>query len=348
MIKYGKEYFDDCLKTVDAVSYVEQLKGKSILMTGCTGMICSAVVDLLLTLNRFRKFDLHVILAGRSFDSIKNRFYEFKSGRDYQFLQYDATKQDNITIKVDYIIHGASNASPKMYLQEPVETMLSNIIGLNVLLKCVSANKESRLLYISSSEVYGQKKNDQPYFETDYGFVDILNQRACYPSSKRAAETLCVAYGTEYSADVVIARPGHIYGPTITVRDDRASAQFTRMAKQGSNIVLKSSGSQLRSYCYTADCASALLAILLKGESGNAYNISNAASVVTIRDLAQALADVAGTKLTIEEATSSEKKGYNMMSNSSLNAAKLESLGWHAIYSLQEGIRRTLDYYVES
>lgn len=347
MIKYCNEYFDDYERTFEAIQGINNLRGKSILITGSTGMICSAVADLLLTLNQRRGYNMHIILAGRSEEGVKSRFQNFELGKDYTFLMYDATKSEGLNIKADYIIHGASNANPKMYLREPVETMLSNIIGLNVLLQSAVKNKECRLLYLSSSEVYGQKKDNTPYSEDDYGYVDILNQRASYPSSKRAAESLCVAYGMEYGADVVIARPGHIYGPTITARDDRASAQFTRCAKQGENIIMKSSGTQLRSYCYTADCASALLSILLNGIRYNAYNISNAKSIVTIRELAQELAAAAGTELVIEAASEAEIKGYNLMSNSSLNAEKLESIGWYATFNLREGVQRTLDYFYE-
>ncbi len=347
MIKYCKQYFDDYEKTFDVIKNIDKLRNKSILITGCTGMICSAVVDLLFTLNCRRKYGIQIFLASRNAEKVKKRFCEFEFGKDYTFLKYDATRMETLNISVDYIIHGASNANPKLYLVEPVETMLSNIIGLNVLLQSAKEKKGSRLLYLSSSEVYGKKENNTPYLETEYGYVDILNSRSCYPSSKRAAESLCVAYGMEFGVDVVIARPGHIYGPTITPHDDRASAQFTRSAKAGSNIVMKSDGAQLRSYCYTVDCASALIAILLNGINYNAYNISNSSSIVTIRELAKALATVSGIDLVVESASDIEKKGYNMMSNSSLNSKKIESLGWHAIFSLLEGVKRTLDYYYE-
>lgn len=119
--------------------------------------------------------------------------------------------------------------------------------------------------------------------------MDILNQRASYPSAKRASETLCIAYGIEYGVDTVIVRPGHIYGPSITESDSRASAQFTRNVVAGKDIVMKSAGTQVRSYCYTLDCASAVLTVLLNGQTGNAYNISNKNSICTISDIAQFL-----------------------------------------------------------
>jgi nucleoside-diphosphate-sugar epimerase len=147
--------------------------------------------------------------------------------------------------------------------------------------------------------------------------------------------------------DTVIARPGHIYGPTITTSDNRASAQFTRNAVAGEDIVLKSAGSQLRSYCYVLDCASAILTVLINGETGNAYNISNPNSIVTISDIAKALANAANKKVVYDEMSELEKKGANMMTNSSLNSKKLEALGWSAEFSLEEGTRKTVEILKE-
>ena len=193
--------------------------------------------------------------------------------------------------------------------------------------------------------MYGQKKEKRPFFESDYGFVDVLNPRACYPSSKRAAETMCAAYHEEFGVDFVVVRPGHIYGPTITDTDSRASAQFTRKAKAGEDIVMKSAGLQLRSYCYTLDCASAILTVLLKGGCGEAYNISNPQSVVTISELAECMAKAAGVNVVFEQATVQESKSYNMMDNSSLDSSKLEKLGWNGCYNLEKGIVSTIKYF---
>ena len=140
------------------------------------------------------------------------RRFSYWGGQDcFRFCQYDATLPFHAESGFDYIIHGASNASPAVYAAEPVETMLSNFIGTQNLLNEIRQKKAGRFLYISSSEIYGEKDGTLPYSENSYGFVDILNPRACYPSSKRAAETLCAAYKKEYGVDVVIIRPGHVY-----------------------------------------------------------------------------------------------------------------------------------------
>lgn len=342
-MKYSERYWEDVDKVIEYIPNIEKLFGSSVLITGATGMVCSCVAEVLLRLN-MNNARIKLYLAGRSKKNMVERFYMFQEDRDYYFVGYDATKDMHINVKPDYIIHGAGNANPAIYTKQPVETMLSNIVGLNSLLRSAVEKGVKRILYISSSEVYGNKDANKPYGEQDYGVVDILNSRACYPSAKRAAETLCVSYSAEYGLDTVIVRPGHIYGPTITRNDTRASAQFTWKVVDGQDIIMKSAGTQMRSYCYTLDCASAILTVLIEGARTEAYNISNKESVVSIRKMAESLAEYGGTRIVFENASDAERKGYNLMSNSSLDAEKLERLGWRACFNFKEGIRRTVDY----
>lgn len=339
-MKYSDLYWDDVRRVVEHIPNVEALYSKSILITGATGLICSAVADILLYLNRENYANIEIVLAGRNKQKMAERFYIFCEGIDYTFLQYDATTSEIPEISVDFVIHGASNADPKNISKQPVETILSNVIGLSALFK--SAKDAQRILYISSSEIYGKKEDNSPYKEDDYYFVDILNPRASYPSSKRAAETLCAAYAKEYNRDFVIVRPGHIYGPTAAQSDSRASSQFPRDVLAGGNIVMKSQGTQLRSYCYCLDCASAILSVLLVGELGNAYNISNKDSLVTIRQMAEAFAIAGHSEVVFEIPSETEKASFNLMDNSSLDSSKIEELGWKAVFSMNEGAKHTL------
>ncbi len=346
---YTQEYWDDVAKIIDNIPNIDKIYGKKILITGASGMVCSSVIDVIAWLNNNCDAKIRLILAGRSKDKIDTRFAKVLNKNEYDFIKYDATKINSVDLEVDYIIYGASNANPAIYFKEPVETLLGNIIGLDAALRVANANLKSRLLYISSSEVYGNRNEEskKPFEEEDYGYVDILNPRACYPNGKRAAETLCAAYGQEYGVDFVVVRLGHIYGPSITKDDMRASASFTRDVANGNNIVMKSAGAQLRSYCYTLDCASAILAALVNGKRGQAYNVSNKNSIVSIRDMAMALADVGGVDVVFENPSDAEKKSYNLMSNSALDSSKLETLGWKACFNLDEGMKSTIKYYEE-
>ena len=347
MVDYSNDYWRDAAEVVGVIPNKSDLFNRTIMITGATGMICSAIVDLLHWMNSHLDANIHIILAGRSEERTRNRFPYMDGNTHMSFLPYDATSSEKIKIKADYIIHGASNADPASFTKQPVETMLANVIGLNTLLLSAVENRSKRVLLISSSEVYGRKEERRPFEENDYGFVDILNPRASYPSSKRAAETLCAAYKEEHGLDFVVIRPGHIYGPSITKTDSRASAQFTRNAKEGKDIVMKSAGAQLRSYCYTLDCASAILTALINGNSGEAYNISSSKLVCSIRDIAEALAKAGNVNVVFENASETEKKGFNLMDNSSLDGTKLESLGWGPLFNIEKGANSTLLYYEE-
>ncbi|MGI6211510.1 MAG: NAD-dependent epimerase/dehydratase family protein [Anaerovoracaceae bacterium] len=348
-MKYTKQYWNDVENALDSIPDYRRLYGKSILITGASGMICSTIIDLLLHLNRTQQAGIRIIAAGRNKEKIVGRFEGFTEDDGICFSFYDATSPDPIDIpdSPDYIIHGASNANPGIYMREPVETMLANITGLNSMLRFAAEKSIRRILYVSSSEVYGRHSGQNAYREDDYGFLDILNERASYPSSKRAGESLCIAYCMEYDVDAVTVRPGHIYGPSIQPSDNRASAEFSRRAAAGENIIMKSAGTQLRSYCYTLDCATAILTVLLNGKSRQAYNISNPNSICTIREIAEAMADAAGVQVIFDVPTEVEKKSYNLMDNSSLNSEKLEALGWVPRFSLRQGVESTIDLLKE-
>ena len=344
-MRFTEAYQTDIEMVLSQVPRLELLANHSLLLTGVTGMIVSTVADLLLWYHRKKDANLTLYFAGRDRQRVVNRFPLYKEGVDYSFVYFDATASDSLNLKVDYIINGASNADPKSFVAQPVETMLASLYGVNSLLQMAKNHGAKRFLQISSSEVYGKKETCEPYGESEYGYVDIMNPRACYPCAKRAADTLCVSYAAEYGVDVVIIRPGHIYGPSITLSDSRVSSEFTRLAASGKNLTMKSAGFQMRSYCHTLDCASAILTVLINGDSSTVYNISNKDSVVTIREMAESFAKAGNVRLEITESTEAEKRGYNMMDNSSLDATRLENLGWRAIFGMREGAKRTLEEY---
>ena len=322
-------------------TFADNLRNKNVLITGASGLICSSFIDLLM---RYNEQGTHISIYAMS----RNEKYAHKHFEAYwgnplfSFICHNVIEPFSLDIPFDYMVHGASNASPKRYATDPVGTMKSNLGGGSNLLE-LAKEKKARLLYISSGEVYGE--GDGSDFTEDYsGYVDCLNPRACYPSSKRASETLCVSYKEQYGVDVVIARPCHIYGSDIE-RDDRAFAQFLRKAKAGEDILLKSDGSQVRSYCHVDDCASALLYILLRGINGKAYNIANRDSVLSIKELAELIAQTVGVKIMYDIPSNSESKGYSKVQRAVLDSSLLESLGWRPQISLKEGLRRVLGIY---
>ena len=342
----NKIWQDDLDRTISVLPDLANLSDKRILITGAAGLICSAVVDVLCRYNDTHNSGIKVYVAGRSQAKMEKRFQLERP--DIFFVPYDASRSGNIFEEhYDYIIHGASNASPNHIVKEPVETMISNFIGMKELFDYAREHQTKRVLYVSTSEVYGKKEHDRPSKVDEYGWIDLLNPRNSYSIGKCAAETLCASYYDEYGVDSVIVRPGHIYGPTALTTDNRVSSAWAYAVARGEDIVMKSDGSQIRSYCHCLDSASAILKVLLCGTPVRAYNISNPNSIISIRQMAEILAKSAGVELRMELPSDEEKKGFNPMSNSSLDSTELLELGWEGLFDAETGFAHTVEILKE-
>ena len=349
MIIYDSSlWISDLDETIESLPELAELSGMSVMVTGCTGLICSAVVDVLIRWNEIHNEKIKILAAGRNEKKIEARFAPYTDKAWFTFVPYDASSTANeLILPCDYIIHGASNASPNKIVKEPVETMLSNVLGMKFLLDYAKEKGAKRVLYISTSEVYGKKEHNNPSKINEYGWIDLLNSRSSYSIGKCAAETMCASYADEYGVESVIIRPGHIYGPTAVESDNRVSSAWAYDVARGKDIVMKSDGSQIRSYCYCLDSASAILTVLLKGENVHAYNISNPDSIINIRGMAEILTKSAGVQLKMELPTEAEKKGFNPMSNSSLDSTELLALGWRGLFDAERGFSHTVEILKE-
>jgi nucleoside-diphosphate-sugar epimerase len=317
---------------------IEQLSGKKILITGTTGTIGSFLVDTILEYNVTKNAGITVYAAGRSVEKLKKRFgrYDFPN---LVFLQYDMFEPVLFDEDIDYIIHAAGNAHPAAFNKDPVGTIMGNVNSTYKLLEYATRHKAARLLYLSSGETYGQgDARLESYSENYAGYVDTMSVRSCYPSSKRVVENLCASYCKQYGLETVVVRPCHTYGPVMTESDNRATVQFFKNALNGENIVLKSAGLQLRSYCYVADCVSAILTVLICGMSGEAYNSANPNSIITIAGFAQTIAELTGTQVIFQNPTELELADRSPISKQVLNAEKLEALGWKGQYDVKQGV----------
>lgn len=343
----SKQWISDIDTVLEILPELDELAGKSVLITGAAGLICSSVVDILFRYNDTHEKKIRILGAGRWHKEMHDRFNDMVNREDFAFVAYDASKANNIDDHADYIIHGASNASPDMIVKEPVETMLSNFLGVKYLLDYAKETGAKRILYISSSEVYGAKDGNEPYKEGEYGYIDLLKSRNSYSVGKCAAETMCVSYADEYGIESVIVRPGHVYGPTASSHDIRVGSAWAYAVAKGEDIIMKSDGSQIRSYVYCLDCASAMLKVLLAGENCHAYNISNPESIITIKDLGELLSKAGNVELKVELPTMEEQKGFNPMRNSSLVATSLLELGWKGCFKAKEGLKHTVEILKE-
>lgn len=315
---------------------IEKLRGKSVLITGATGLIGTQLIDALMLIG-----NVHIYVVGRSREKAIKRFGEYFDEPTFHFVEQNVTKPFSKGLKVDYIIPMASNTHPMAYSKYPVETMFVNLKGaenaLNLAKEC-----GAKVVYPSSNEIYGTARNHESFSEDATGNLNLATSRACYTESKRSCEALCLSYADEYGVKVVIARLTRTFGPTMLSSDTKASSQFISRAIAHEDIILKSKGEQFFSYTYVADAVSGLLYILLHGELGQAYNISNDKCNVRLKDFAQECADYAGTKVIFDLPSKIEANGYSVAMTAILDNNKILNLGWRPKFDFRNAIIRTL------
>ena len=326
----------------------EKLSGKTVLITGATGMMGSCIIDVIMKKNETDNLGCKISAVGRSEEKAAQRFGSYMEDPCFGFIKHDINTPytDDVIGTPDYILHLASNTHPVAYATDPIGTVTSNILGLYYLLEYAAAHNTGRVLFASSNEIYGENRGDTELFSEDYcGYIDCNTLRAGYPESKRCSEALCQAYIRQKEMDVVIARPTRSYGPTMLESDTKAISQFIKKAINGEDIVLKSEGSQFYSYTYVTDAVSGLLTVLLKGETGEAYNIADEASDITLKDLAGLIAGCAGKQVVFDIPDAVESAGYSKATKARLDGSKLGALGWKAQYDIKTGIERTIEIF---
>lgn len=335
-----QQYYDEMLASLPR----EKLLGASILITGANGMIASALAETLILMNRRMDLNMKLFLLCRGREKAEERFRAYLDDPAVNFVIQDVSEPLECDIAFRYIIHAASSAYPGAFNTVPVDVMKANFIGTLNMLTYAARFPDTRVLFVSSSEIYGENFDGVPVFTEDtMGKVDPARFRACYPESKRAAETLCMSFKKQYDVDVVAVRPAYIYGRAIIAENTRADAYFLRQVMNGQDIVMYSTGEQVRSYCYVDDCISGMLFVLLKGESGEVYNIGDPDCIVTLHDYAEMLCRIGGTRLLYQPETKPEGQVFLQTTRLVLSVDKLRGLGWRPMYTLEEGMHDILD-----
>lgn len=327
----------------------DKLHGKSIFISGATGLVGSYLVDTLMTKND-EGLDCKVYALGRNKDRAILRFSKWSDDKNLVFISYDINQsldRDDLGT-IEYVLHMASNTHPMQYSTDPIGTITTNIIGVQNMLDFAVKHNATRFAFTSSNEIYGENRGDVELFDEEYcGYINSNTMRAGYPESKRCGEALCQAYKAQKGLDIVIPRLTRSYGPTMLRSDTKAISQFINKAISGEDIVLKSAGTQYYSYTYVADAVSGLLYVLLKGENGEAYNIADKASDIMLKDLAALIAKAVGRKVVFEIPDDIESAGYSKATKARLDGSKLRRLGWKPRYDIDNGISRTINIISE-
>lgn len=323
--------FEEDIKNIINYFDMSVFDGKTILVTGATGLIGKLCVKSLLNSG----YNTQVIALVRDEEKAKNIFGESKR---LTYLVQDINQRINTTRRVDYIIHAASTTSSKDFVEKPVETIYTAINGSRNVLEFAKNKRLEGMVYLSSLEIYGvnEKENIK---ERDYGYIDILNPRSSYSESKKMVETMCISYGTEYGVPVKIARLAQTFGAGVSISDNRVFAQFAKAIINKENIILHTKGETKRNYCYTTDAVRGIFTILTKGENNNAYNVANENSYCSISEMAHLLENEY-TK--VEYKIDEVNRGYNPTVKIALNTEKLNALGWEAKVDLKEMFDRLI------
>ena len=322
----------------------EILQGKTVLVTGATGMLALYVTWLLLYIREHRDIDVNIVALCRNKTKAEQCFANYMGKGYFHLLLQDVCKPIDYDGSIDYVIHLAGNASPHYINTDPVGIMRCNLQGTISVLELARKKGCKKVMFASTREVYGKNESSELMDEKDFGTLDPLDDRSCYPESKRAAETLLRSYYLQYHINYNILRIAHSYGPTMNLENDgRVMADLMADIVSGKDIVLKSKGDAVRAFLYITDAVIGMFTVLFKGAEAEVYNLSNETEPISIKTLAETLVSLNPSVKVVYQIPDESMKGYCTYRRTALDTTAIEHLGWHPRVSLAEGLQRTFN-----
>jgi UDP-glucuronate decarboxylase len=328
----------------------QMLSGRRVVITGGGGFLGGYLLRSLLALYPAGKVDqpLQVVAPVRNLERARSRLMDCVGDAQLTLMHWDLNE---IAVPelgdVHYVIHNASQASPKYYGTDPMGTMLPNTVGTAALLEALRrASEPEGLLFVSSSEIYGAVSSEHGLSEQDYGVVDPMGLRACYAESKRVGEALCVAFHHQHSIPTWVVRPFHTYGPGLPADDGRVFSDFAYSVARNEHIVMNSDGTARRAFCYASDAVAGFFTVMLRGEAAQAYNVADETAELSVMELAEMLVGLFPDKaLRVERRVAVDPTGYLRSTINRIvpDTARLRSLGWRAEVTPSQGFKRMIE-----
>jgi len=321
-----------------------KFKNTSFLITGANGFIANYIINTLIYLNFYKKFNIKIILLTRNKIKTKKKFINLNNSKFIKIIQHNLLTKINIKDKIDYILHSASQASPKFYLKSPIETILPNVLGTYNVLNLCKNRKIKSFLFFSSGEIYGdsaKKLVEHAIHETP-----TLGSRSCYIQSKKMGETMCYSYFKEKKIPAKIIRIFHTYGPGMYLNDGRVMMDFVNEIIIKNQITVKSSGKQKRSFCYISDMIGAIFLVLIKGKNGEAYNAGNPKEFMSIKLLAQKISNkINGIKVIYKKRSNTDLYLKSTINNVNPCIKKISKLSFNPKINAENGFLRTIEFF---
>jgi UDP-glucuronate decarboxylase len=285
----------------DLKENVELLENAKVLLIGGKGFLGTYFLKTLLSINKILSKPAKIVVIDNLITSKNN---EPNNEPNVEFIQADISQKISFDYDFDYIIHSASIASPPIYRKFPIKTIDVNYQGTRNLLDFAKETNLKGMLYLSSSEIYGDP-HVIPTPEDYWGYVSNTGPRSCYDESKRLAETICVMFNQQFKIPVKIVRPFNVYGPYLNLDDGRVIPDFMKGAIKNSKIIMHSDGSPTRSFCYVTDAMRAFFRVLLLAPSGSIYNVGNDEEI-SMKGLAEKIQRVVKKQVSINMEKSDE------------------------------------------
>ncbi len=304
-----------------------------VLVTGGAGFLGSHLCDRLIA-------DGHEVVAlDNLFTGSKQNIAHLLNRTDFEFIRHDVVSP--ILVEVDWVFNLACPASPIHYQYNPVKTVKTSVMGtLNML--GLAKRVKARILQASTSEVYGDPQQ-HPQPESYWGHVNPIGPRSCYDEGKRVAETLMMDYHRQNNVDTRIVRIFNTYGPRMAIGDGRVISNFVVQALRGEKLTIYGDGKQTRSFCFVDDLVDGIVRLMqYEGEhAAEPVNIGSS-DERSMNEVVTCLGEIIGRSLDVE---------YRPLPHDDPTRRRPDTtrakdwLGWQPRVSLQDGLRRTVDYF---